>query len=32
MVTTEVLEKRATQIADAAERLLNDQTPEVPKL
>ena len=31
MVETEVLEKRAEQIADAVERLLNDEMPEVPK-
>ncbi|MBT3831788.1 MAG: hypothetical protein HOB98_23720 [Gammaproteobacteria bacterium] len=30
MVETKVLEQRATQIADAAERLLNDQAPEAP--
>ena len=30
MVETEVLEDRAAQIADAVERLLNDQAPEVP--
>ena len=30
MVETEVLQTRAAQIADAVERLLNDETPEVP--